>query len=91
MVLWPIQPYAGLQNLLRMCVHVDYNLECKKSTPVNYFWYRETLNITPDIEISGSVEWGMVICLASAWCIVYICFIKGIDSVGKVSVTTKNI
>ncbi|XP_026011808.1 inactive sodium-dependent neutral amino acid transporter B(0)AT3 isoform X1 [Astatotilapia calliptera] len=62
---------------------IDYNLECKKSTPVNYFWYRETLNITPDIEISGSVEWGMVICLASAWCIVYICFIKGIDSVGK--------
>uniref|UniRef100_A0A669CXD2 Transporter n=1 Tax=Oreochromis niloticus TaxID=8128 RepID=A0A669CXD2_ORENI len=61
----------------------DYNLECKKSTPVNYFWYRETLNITPDIEISGSVEWGMVICLASAWCIVYICFIKGIDSMGK--------
>lgn len=66
------------------CVPVGYNVECTKSTPVNYFWYRETLNITPDIEISGSLEWEIVICLASAWCIIYICFIKGIDSVGKV-------
>lgn len=61
----------------------DYNEECKKSTPVNYFWYRETLNITPDIEISGSLQWWMVICLATAWSVVYICFIKGIESMGK--------
>ncbi|XP_071355541.1 inactive sodium-dependent neutral amino acid transporter B(0)AT3 [Trachinotus anak] len=60
-----------------------YNVECVKSTPVNYFWYRETLNITPDIETSGSLQWWLVICLASAWCIVYICFIKGIESMGK--------
>lgn len=61
----------------------DYNEECKKSTPVNYFWYRETLNITPDIEISGSLQWWMVVCIASAWAVVYICFIKGIESMGK--------
>ncbi|KAM7383961.1 hypothetical protein PAMA_011355 [Pampus argenteus] len=60
-----------------------YNVECVKSTPVNYFWYRETLNITPDIETSGSLQWWMVICLASAWGVVYICFIKGIESMGK--------
>ncbi|KAF1381405.1 hypothetical protein PFLUV_G00153600 [Perca fluviatilis] len=40
-----------------------YNVECEKSTPVNYFWYRETLNITPDIETSGSLQWWLVICL----------------------------
>uniref|UniRef100_A0A665TR21 Transporter n=1 Tax=Echeneis naucrates TaxID=173247 RepID=A0A665TR21_ECHNA len=57
--------------------------ECEKSTPVNYFWYRETLNISPGIEISGSMQWWLVICLATAWCIVYICFIKGIESMGK--------
>lgn len=61
-----------------------YNRECEKSTPVNYFWYRNTLNITPDIEISGSLQWWLVLCLATAWSVVYICFIKGIDSVGKV-------
>ncbi|KAM4540009.1 inactive sodium-dependent neutral amino acid transporter B(0)AT3 [Odontesthes bonariensis] len=60
-----------------------YNLECEKSTPVNYFWYRETLNITPNIETSGSLQWWLVVCLATAWCVVYVCFIKGIDSMGK--------
>ena len=54
------------------------------STPVNYFWYRQTLNITPDIEISGSLQWTMVICLATTWCVVYICFIRGIETIGKV-------
>ncbi|KAJ4928390.1 hypothetical protein JOQ06_016182 [Pogonophryne albipinna] len=60
-----------------------YNEECVKSTPANYFWYRETLNITPDIETSGSLQWWLVICLASAWSVVYICFIRGIKSIGK--------
>ncbi|KAE8282200.1 Sodium-dependent neutral amino acid transporter B(0)AT3 [Larimichthys crocea] len=60
-----------------------YNVECEKSTPVNYFWYRETLNISTDIETSGSMHWWLVVCLASAWCVVYICFIKGIESMGK--------
>lgn len=62
-----------------------YNLECEKSTSVNYFWYRETLNITDDIETSGSLQWWIVVCLASSWCIIFTCFIKGIDSMGKVS------
>ncbi|CAN9503799.1 unnamed protein product [Ophioblennius macclurei] len=60
-----------------------YDTECAESTPANYFWYRETLNITPDIEISGSLQWWMVICLATAWCLVYICFIRGIETIGK--------
>uniref|UniRef100_W5M739 Transporter n=1 Tax=Lepisosteus oculatus TaxID=7918 RepID=W5M739_LEPOC len=37
-----------------------YVEECMKSTPVNYFWYRETLNITPNIEINGTLQWWMV-------------------------------
>uniref|UniRef100_A0A8C6PJ25 Transporter n=1 Tax=Nothobranchius furzeri TaxID=105023 RepID=A0A8C6PJ25_NOTFU len=60
-----------------------YNRECEKSTPVNYFWYRETLNITPDIEASGCLQWWMVVCLATAWSVVFICFIRGIASMGK--------
>uniref|UniRef100_A0A7N8XNU9 Transporter n=1 Tax=Mastacembelus armatus TaxID=205130 RepID=A0A7N8XNU9_9TELE len=63
--------------------HTGYNVECEKSTAVNYFWYRETLNITPDIETNGSLRWWMVICLATAWCVVFICFIRGIKSMGK--------
>uniref|UniRef100_A0A671RMB3 Sodium-dependent neutral amino acid transporter B(0)AT3-like n=1 Tax=Sinocyclocheilus anshuiensis TaxID=1608454 RepID=A0A671RMB3_9TELE len=60
-----------------------YVQECVASTPVNYFWYRQTLNITPDIEQSGSLQWWLVVCLASAWSIVYICFIRGIETIGK--------
>ncbi|XP_034401374.1 sodium-dependent neutral amino acid transporter B(0)AT3-like [Cyclopterus lumpus] len=65
-----------------------FNVECVKSTPSNYFWYRETLNITPDIETNGSLNWWMVVCLASAWSILYICFIKGISSIGKAMYVT---
>ncbi|XP_051526713.1 sodium-dependent neutral amino acid transporter B(0)AT3-like [Myxocyprinus asiaticus] len=60
-----------------------YVEECVVSTPVNYFWYRQTLNISPDIEQSGSLQWWLVVCLASAWSIVYICFIRGIETIGK--------
>lgn len=63
--------------------HTGYLKECAESSPVNYFWYRETMNITPNIETSGSLQWWLVLCLASAWCIVYICFIRGIETIGK--------
>ncbi|KAG9345130.1 hypothetical protein JZ751_009673, partial [Albula glossodonta] len=63
--------------------HTGYVKECEESTPVNYFWYRQTLNISPDIETSGSLQWWLVLCLATAWCLVYICFIRGIETIGK--------
>lgn len=61
----------------------SYVKECVQGTPVNYFWYRETLNITPDITSSGSLQWWLVLCLATAWSVVYICFIRGIETIGK--------
>lgn len=63
--------------------HTAYLSECEKSSPVNYFWYRETLNTTPNIQTSGSLEWWLVLCLASAWCLVYVGFIRGIETIGK--------
>uniref|UniRef100_A0AAZ3RJ40 Transporter n=1 Tax=Oncorhynchus tshawytscha TaxID=74940 RepID=A0AAZ3RJ40_ONCTS len=57
--------------------NTGYVEECVESTPVNYFWYRKTLNITPNMETSGSLQWWMVVSLATAWSIVYICFIRG--------------
>ncbi|XP_029592082.1 sodium-dependent neutral amino acid transporter B(0)AT3-like [Salmo trutta] len=60
-----------------------YVEECVESTPVNYFWYRQTLNITPNMETSGSLQWWMVVSLATAWSILYICFIRGIETIGK--------
>lgn len=63
--------------------HTGYLKECAESSPVNYFWYRETLNLTPDIETDGGLQWWLVLCLASAWCLVYICFIRGVETIGK--------
>uniref|UniRef100_A0A4W4GC77 Transporter n=1 Tax=Electrophorus electricus TaxID=8005 RepID=A0A4W4GC77_ELEEL len=61
----------------------DYVEECVRGTAANYYWYRVTLNITPDISSSGSLQWWLVLSLALAWSIVYICFIRGIETVGK--------
>ncbi|XP_029918837.1 sodium-dependent neutral amino acid transporter B(0)AT3-like [Myripristis murdjan] len=71
--------------------HTGYNEECVASTPVNYFWYRETLDITADIGISDSPRWWMVICLATAWSVVYICLIRGIDTIGKAVYVTSTL
>ncbi|XP_066479954.1 inactive sodium-dependent neutral amino acid transporter B(0)AT3 [Tiliqua scincoides] len=62
--------------------------ECYQSTAANYFWYRQTLNITSDIRESGSLQWRLVLCLAASWAVVYICTIRGIESTGKVIYVT---
>ncbi|KAM8813173.1 inactive sodium-dependent neutral amino acid transporter B(0)AT3 isoform 2-T2 [Rhynchonycteris naso] len=57
--------------------------ECQGSSPVNYFWYRQTLNITADMDHSGSVQWQLLVCLATCWAVLYLCVIRGIESTGK--------
>ncbi|KAG8572242.1 hypothetical protein GDO81_011990 [Engystomops pustulosus] len=57
--------------------------ECAKSSPVNYFWYRKTLNITSTINKNGNLQWWMVLSLAAAWGAVYLCILRGIKSTGK--------
>ncbi|XP_074942255.1 sodium-dependent neutral amino acid transporter B(0)AT3-like [Phalacrocorax aristotelis] len=59
------------------------NKECYESTAVNYFWYRKTLNITPDVTESGALQWWLILCLATCWAIVYLCTIRGIETTGK--------
>ncbi|XP_031674119.1 sodium-dependent neutral amino acid transporter B(0)AT1 isoform X4 [Oncorhynchus kisutch] len=72
---------------------LNYNLtglvsECEQSSPVDYFWYRETLNSTPDIGENGGLQWWMVLCLVSAWAVLYICIIRGIETTGKLTELT---
>ncbi|XP_035285424.1 sodium-dependent neutral amino acid transporter B(0)AT1-like [Anguilla anguilla] len=57
--------------------------ECGRSSPVDYFWYRETLNTSTAIEDSGGLQWWMVLCLACAWTVLYVCCIRGIETTGK--------
>ncbi|KAM4703985.1 sodium-dependent neutral amino acid transporter B(0)AT2-like [Rhinophrynus dorsalis] len=58
-------------------------LECAKSSPTTYFWYRTALNITDSIE-SSEMNWYMTGCLVLAWVLVCGGMIKGIKSSGKV-------
>ncbi|KAJ7991967.1 hypothetical protein DPEC_G00289340 [Dallia pectoralis] len=57
--------------------------ECARSTPVDYFWYRETLNTSTAIDASGGLQWWMVLTLVSAWTLLYVCCIRGIETTGK--------
>ncbi|KTF89337.1 hypothetical protein cypCar_00043507 [Cyprinus carpio] len=57
--------------------------ECARSSPVDYFWYRETLNSSAAIEDSGGLQWWLVLCLFCAWTVLYICCIRGIETTGK--------
>ncbi|KFO38490.1 sodium-dependent neutral amino acid transporter B(0)AT1 [Fukomys damarensis] len=65
--------------------------ECARSSPVDYFWYRETLNISTSIDNSGSIQWWILICLTSAWSILYVCTIRGIETTGKAVYVTSTL
>uniref|UniRef100_A0A8D0H5K7 Solute carrier family 6 member 19 n=1 Tax=Sphenodon punctatus TaxID=8508 RepID=A0A8D0H5K7_SPHPU len=60
-----------------------YTEECARSSPVDYFWYRKTLNISTSIDDSGTIQWWLLLCLTCAWGIVYVCTIRGIETTGK--------
>uniref|UniRef100_A0AAX7V3X0 Transporter n=1 Tax=Astatotilapia calliptera TaxID=8154 RepID=A0AAX7V3X0_ASTCA len=60
--------------------------ECARSTTVDYFWYRETLNTSAAIDDSGGLQWWMVLALFAAWTLLYVCCIRGIETSGLLSV-----
>ncbi|XP_072303760.1 sodium-dependent neutral amino acid transporter B(0)AT1 isoform X1 [Eucyclogobius newberryi] len=65
--------------------------ECARSSSVDYFWYRETLNITSTIEESGGLQWPMVLGLVAAWTVLYVCCIRGIETTGKAVYVTSTL
>lgn len=65
--------------------------ECEKSSPVDYFWYRKTLDTTASIEEAGGLHWWMVLCLISAWAVLYVCCVRGIETTGKVLSFLRNL
>ena len=60
--------------------------ECARSSTVDYFWYRVTLNTSTAIDESGGLQWWMVLSLVVAWTLLYVCCIRGIETTGKVSI-----
>ncbi|XP_074696550.1 sodium- and chloride-dependent transporter XTRP3 isoform X2 [Strix aluco] len=68
-----------------------YEEECEKTSTTQYFWYRQTLNISPSLEASGSVQWEQALCLTLAWLVVYLCILRGTESTGKVVYVTASL
>uniref|UniRef100_A0A8C0UX07 Solute carrier family 6 member 20 n=1 Tax=Cyanistes caeruleus TaxID=156563 RepID=A0A8C0UX07_CYACU len=68
-----------------------YVEECEKTSSTQYFWYRQTLNISPSLEASGSVQWEQALCLTLAWLVVYLCILRGTASTGKVVYVTASL
>uniref|UniRef100_G3NXK0 Transporter n=1 Tax=Gasterosteus aculeatus aculeatus TaxID=481459 RepID=G3NXK0_GASAC len=65
--------------------------ECARSSTVDYFWYRETLNTSTAIDDSGSPQWWMVLSLVAAWTLLYVCCIRGIETTGKAVYVTSTL
>lgn len=58
--------------------------ECDKASPTQYFFYRETLNISSSIEENGGIHTGQALCFLLTWVITYLCVVRGVQSTGKV-------
>uniref|UniRef100_A0A3Q1GRA9 Transporter n=1 Tax=Acanthochromis polyacanthus TaxID=80966 RepID=A0A3Q1GRA9_9TELE len=83
-----INPYligVGVYKKARTFVglHFGYVEECTRSSTVDYFWYRETLNTSTAIDESGGLQWWIVLALVVAWSLLYVCYIRGIETSGK--------
>lgn len=65
--------------------------ECARSSSVDYFWYRETLNTSTLIEESGGLQWWIVASLVAAWTVLYVCCIRGIETTGKAVYVTSTL
>ncbi len=58
--------------------------ECDLSSETQYFWYRETLDISSALEDFDGIRWWILISLLICWISVYLIIMKGIQSSGKV-------
>jgi len=63
---------------------VENYRECQLAGPTAYFWYRETLDISTDVESPEKINWVIGICLVSSWLLVYLAMVKGITESPKV-------
>lgn len=58
--------------------------ECDMSSETAYFWYRTTLDASPNMENPEGIKWWILGLLLLAWVVVFCIVMKGIQSSGKV-------
>ncbi|XP_071480257.1 sodium- and chloride-dependent glycine transporter 1-like isoform X1 [Diadema antillarum] len=52
--------------------------------PSEEYFYNHVLGMSDGIDEMGNVKWKLVLCLAGAWVITFLCLVKGIKTSGKV-------
>ncbi|XP_048079962.1 orphan sodium- and chloride-dependent neurotransmitter transporter NTT5-like [Ursus arctos] len=57
--------------------------ECERTTSTTYFWYRNVLKATDEIEMGGLPVMHLSVSLFVTWLIICISMIKGLKSTGK--------
>ncbi|XP_068431398.1 sodium-dependent neutral amino acid transporter B(0)AT1-like [Clinocottus analis] len=57
--------------------------ECQRSSTVDYYFYRVTLNSSASIADSGGIHWPIVLCLLASWSVMCVYYIRGIGTSGK--------
>lgn len=62
----------------------DLLTECEKSSETQFFWYRQTLDISSSIAEPDGIRWWMFLCLLASWIMIYLIIMKGIESSGKI-------
>ncbi|KAL5012420.1 hypothetical protein ScPMuIL_010971 [Solemya velum] len=79
----------NLTSAISSAIEASNDTISKKLVPASEeFWQRHVLQITDGIEDMGSLRWELLICLAVAWILVFLCLCKGIKSSGKVVYVT---
>jgi len=73
--------YSGI--LLNQSI-VTVNESLKSKSSVVEFWENEVLQITNDITEIGGIRTPLLVCLALAWIICFVCVFKGIRTTGKI-------
>ncbi|XP_061802146.1 sodium- and chloride-dependent transporter XTRP3-like [Nerophis lumbriciformis] len=58
--------------------------ECQKASSTQYFFYRQTVDISTSIQENGGVNSSQALCLLLAWLITYLFIMHGVKSSGKV-------
>ncbi|XP_044767293.1 orphan sodium- and chloride-dependent neurotransmitter transporter NTT5-like [Neomonachus schauinslandi] len=61
----------------------DFDPECERTTPTTYFWYRNILKATDQVEMGGLPVMHLSVSLFMTWLIICLSMIKGPKSTGK--------
>ncbi|XP_055632605.1 sodium-dependent neutral amino acid transporter B(0)AT3 isoform X1 [Toxorhynchites rutilus septentrionalis] len=77
-------PWAECPKRLFKNFTYDVEPECVVSSPTKYYWYRETLMVSPDVNEPEGINYSVAIALITAWSLVYMCMVQGITESSKI-------